>query len=285
MKNIKQLNSRILLIVFMSSFCFSHVAHANDEEPRQSRSVEVHYEEGTIKQSTSRFSTIKNASQQLAENSLSQLPIEKNERKTRQQVIESRKLQWNKKSDYKKNPHGDYSATQDHSGDYLTFDIFDASSHLFSDEDYDGFYTNFSVTFDVDVFGSYRGQQAVVLADLYLSRNGGPWELYFTTEPFAIIDDSSEDEFEVLTILDQGYIRDHYDVLIDVYEYGYSDIIATVSADELESLYALPLESVDNDRFADVNSSTSVSIAAGSSSYLSICTLMLIALFRYKITH
>lgn len=135
---------------------------------------------------------------------------------------------------------------------YHSFSIFDVSSRLFEDFDYDGFYRTFSVTFDVDVNGNYLNERADLFAELYLSRDGGPWVHYYTSDVFTIYGDSTQDDYEVLTTLYTGYATDHYDVLIDVYEVGYSDIVATISADETDALYALPLESSDRDREADV---------------------------------
>ena len=40
---------------------------------------------------------------------------------------------------------------------------------------------------------------------------------------------------------------DSYDVLIDLYEVGFSDVVATYSSDDTNALYALPLESSDYD--------------------------------------
>ncbi len=51
----------------------------------------------------------------------------------------------------------------------------------------------------------------------------------------------------MLTTLANGYQTDHYDVLIDLYELGYADPVATISSDESNALYALPLESSDRD--------------------------------------
>lgn len=135
---------------------------------------------------------------------------------------------------------------------YHSFTIYDASSRLLEDVDYDGFYQTFSVTFDVDVIGAYLNERADLFAELYLSRNGGPWLHYFTTDIFSIYGESTQDDYQVLTTLYSGYATDHYDVLIDVYEVGYSDIVATISADETDSLYALPLESRDRDRESEV---------------------------------
>ena len=156
---------------------------------------------------------------------------------------------------------------------YHSFSIYDASSRLFEDFDYDGFYQTFSVTFDVDVYGNYLNERADLFAELYLSRDGGPWVHYYTTEVFSIYGDSQQDDYEVLTTLYTGYVTDHYDVLIDVYEVGYSDVVATINADQTDGLYALPLESSDRDREPDVI------IVEESGGSLSLLGLLLLGLF------
>ena len=158
---------------------------------------------------------------------------------------------------------------------YHSFSIYDASSRLFEDFDYDGFYQTFSVTFDVDVYGNYLNERADLFAELYLSRNGGPWVHYYTTEVFSIYGDSQQDNYEVLTTLYTGYVTDHYDVLIDVYEVGYSDVVATINADQVDGLYALPLESSDRDREREPD----VIIVEESGGSLSVLGLLLLGLF------
>lgn len=164
---------------------------------------------------------------------------------------------------------------------YHNFAIFDASSRMFEDFDYDGFYQTFSVTFDVDVFGAYLNERADLFAELYLSRNGGPWVHYYTTDVFTIYGDSTQDDYEVLTTLYSGYATDHYDVLIDVYEVGYSDIVATISADETDGLYALPLESSDRDHIDEV---IVVEESGGAFSVLGLLCLSLCAGLRLNRT-
>jgi len=128
-----------------------------------------------------------------------------------------------------------------------SFVIYDAYSQLIEDYDYDGYYQTFSVTFDADFITYSAYDEAAVYAELYLSENGGPWEHYYTTDAFIIHGESSDDEFEVYSTLQQGFNSNHYDVLIDLYEVGYPNIIASYSSDDSNSLYALPLESSDYD--------------------------------------
>ena len=137
--------------------------------------------------------------------------------------------------------------TEYDAGSYHSFSIYSGFSELILDIDEDGYYKSFSVTFDADILSSMANEQAVVYADLYLSQNGGPWVLYFSSDDFVITGEDSEDEFEVVTQLDSGYVADHYDVLIDLYEVGFSPVVATYSANNTNALYALPLESSDYD--------------------------------------
>ncbi|ABV37848.1 conserved hypothetical protein [Shewanella sediminis HAW-EB3] len=159
------------------------------------------------------------------------------------------------------------------------FSIYEASSRLFTDNDLDGFYQTFSVTFDADLIGFGSYERADVYAELYLSRDGGPWVHYYSTDIFTIIGDSSDDDFEVLTTLHTGYPADHYDVLIDLYEVGFDDIVATISSDETDNLYALPLESSDRDEIY-IGDSSSEGHGGGSLSLLGLLVLGFVSLKR-----
>ncbi|WP_372032598.1 choice-of-anchor H family protein [Shewanella sp. 10N.286.45.A1] len=163
---------------------------------------------------------------------------------------------------------------------YRDFYIYDAYSRLFVDNDFDGFYQTFSVTFDADVSGAYVNETANVFAELYLSRNGGPWEHYYTTDIFTIFGDATDDDYEVLTTLESGYTTDHYDVLIDLYEVGYGDIVATVSSNDFDSLYALPLES----RYWDEEYIEIETEHGGTMSQWGILALLILGLTRRYLT-
>ena len=128
------------------------------------------------------------------------------------------------------------------------FTVYDANSFLEDDIDGDGYYQTFGVIFDVDVYNPNGNEESVIYAELYLSENGGSWEHYYTTEEFLISGNNTEDQFEVITTLAEGYRANNYDVLIDIYEVGYAEVVATYSSDDSNALYALPLESNDNDQ-------------------------------------
>ncbi len=118
------------------------------------------------------------------------------------------------------------------------FSFYDAMSWVLYDADGDGYYSEFEIEFDADTVYS----QATVYAKMYLSRNGGPYELYFTTQPFTLYGNSASDSYIVSTVLNYDYPTGDYDVLIDLYEYGYSDVVATISDYEDIDLMSLPLE-------------------------------------------
>jgi len=130
---------------------------------------------------------------------------------------------------------------------FADFAIYGARSYLQEDYDEDGYYQTFSVTFDADIFSYTANKLGHVYALLYLSKNGGPWKHYYTTDDFIIEGESELDEYEVITSFLSGYPTDTYDVLIDLYQVGYTEIVASYSADDSNALYALPLESANYD--------------------------------------
>ncbi len=136
------------------------------------------------------------------------------------------------------------SNSRDYSADFA---IYGATSLLQDDYDGDGFYQTFSVIFDADIYSYTENKLGEVYALLYIRKNGGPWTHYFTTDTFIIEGDTDIDEYEVITTFLSGYSSDHYDVLIDLYQEGYSELVATYSSDDSNALYALTLESADYD--------------------------------------
>ena len=72
---------------------------------------------------------------------------------------------------------------------------------------------------------------------------------------------------------------DHYDVLIDLYEVGYSEVVASISANDTDGLYALPLESSGLDSEL-VQVSTSEGSGGGSLSMLFIGLVAMVGLRR-----
>jgi len=160
------------------------------------------------------------------------------------------------------------------------FAIYGATSLLQEDYDGDGYYQTFSVIFDADIYSYTHNQFGEVYALLYLSKNGGPWTHYFTTDNFLIEGDTDDDEYEVITTFLSGYSSDEYDVLIDLYQVGYSDIVASYSSDDNNALYALPLESADYDQVYAEPYIEVVEVHGGGSMSMLILLLLGIVLIR-----
>jgi len=121
------------------------------------------------------------------------------------------------------------------------FSIYDFDVELLSDLDGDGYHHALNVIFDVDV--DYDG--ATLYAKLFLSREGGPWIQYNTTDLFGIFENDIEDEYEVTTELIDGYPPGYYAILIEIYSLNHVDVVASEILDHhnlgkdimLEDLY------------------------------------------------
>lgn len=103
------------------------------------------------------------------------------------------------------------------------FEIYNADVQLLSDLDFDGYHHALNVNFDIDV----SNQSATVYAKLFLSRDGGPWSHYNTTDLFNIYGDDTADEYEVETELFEGYSPGYYDLLIEVYSLNHADMVVS----------------------------------------------------------
>jgi len=162
---------------------------------------------------------------------------------------------------------------------HLEYRIYDAHTHLIGDEDNDGYYQKFSITFDADSESSYW---ETVYAKLYLSSDGGnTWLHYFTTKDFIIEDNASYDDYEVVTTLYNGYPAGEYDVLIDLYEHDDEHhIVATYSSFDDNDLFALPLESKNYDARGTTPSSKSHGSGGGSFNVFILMSMILMVIKR-----
>ena len=118
------------------------------------------------------------------------------------------------------------------------YSIYNASTDLISDFDYDGFYHRFRVTIDADT--TYA--TAHVYAKLYLSYEGGPWHYYARSNTYHINGDSSLDSFAIETELTDGYPAGYYDVRIELYDADYDEFLLAYGPYDDASLMELPLE-------------------------------------------
>lgn len=125
--------------------------------------------------------------------------------------------------------------------------IYDASTELISDFNYDGFYHRFSVEIDVDtVFHT-----SYVYVMLYLSYEGGPWNHYASSDSYHIHGDSELDSIIIETQLADGYPAGYYDVRIEVYDADHNEWLLSYGPYDDASLNTLPLQDSfdDNDTY------------------------------------
>jgi len=149
--------------------------------------------------------------------------------------------------------------------------IFDASTQLISDFDFDGFYHRFSVTIDADTIHD----TSYVFAKLYLSYEGGPWNHYATSDAYHIYSDSPADSFTIETELADGFPGGYYDVRIELFDADFGDWLVSYGPYEDTSLSSLPLEDsyyddnnyIDDYGIDDHYIETGIAVRAGSASW------------------
>lgn len=133
--------------------------------------------------------------------------------------------------------------TRKHGGPCCAFRIFDARTRLFDDFDADGYFTYLRVVFDIDT--DYY--DADVFVRLFLRGSDDRWAMIFESDVFPIFGNSGADDYEVETELVSGFPRDHYDLLIEVYEAPFGDLVVEYGSLENPALGFLPLEDISSD--------------------------------------
>ncbi len=158
--------------------------------------------------------------------------------------------------------------------------IYDARARVYFDRDYDGFFSGIDVTFDADT----HYFSADVYARLYLSLEGGPWVLYYTTDVFTLIGASGIDDYLVRTDLVDGYPTGYYDVLIELYEYPSDYPVASFGSYDSPALAALPLEDGGRDIGIVSTPSPAVSHSSGGGGSVGLWLPVLGLLLRRSIS-
>lgn len=153
------------------------------------------------------------------------------------------------------------------------FTIFEADVQVLSDIDGDGYHHAINVYFDVDV----NLDGAAVYAKLYLSRDGGPWSQYYTTDLFDIYFDDHEDAFEVETELLDGYPAGYYDVLVEIYSLDHAHMVTSEVLDYHYLGKDIMLEDLSRDEVDYDAGYTSYSVTAGGSSAGALLWFLLFA--------
>lgn len=155
--------------------------------------------------------------------------------------------------------------------------IVDVGSHVYSDYDHDGYFTHFSLSFDIDAgYGS-----AWVYARIYLRDDTSDYTLFHTTEVFEIYNNLGSDRYKVESKLVANYPAAHYDLLIEVFVAGDPNVRDVVDASTHQNLFALPLES---DRLDDGPRDVIIHGSVGSSTLGGLAILGFFAIRRRIVT-
>jgi len=156
------------------------------------------------------------------------------------------------------------------------FSIYNVSSRLINDFDYDGFYHHFSITIDADTIYS----STLVYAKLYLSYEGGPWNYYASSDAYYIYSDSAQDSFVIETELTEGYPAGYYDVRIELYDAVYNQWLISYGPYDNYAINALPLEDSYYDaKFTDTTHSVETDYIYVGSGSLNISWLLIPIVF------
>lgn len=124
-----------------------------------------------------------------------------------------------------------------------SFEIFDAWIELSGDLDGDGYYHRVRLTFDADVNTAVE----TVYVKLYLSREGGDWYQFASSDLFEIYYDSVDDTYEVVTELVEGYTPGYYDVMIELHSLYHPGVVASRVLDSFNSGIGIALEDQQHD--------------------------------------
>lgn len=165
---------------------------------------------------------------------------------------------------------GDYQPALAVSAKSSYYRVYDAYAELVYDDDGDGHYHYFKLTFDADT----DHLAADVYARLYLSLEEGPWQEYFITDVFTLIGTSGVDDYEVKTELVAGYPTGYYDVLIELYDATYDDHVASFGPFESSALSLLPLEDIEHDDDFAVTPGPAISSSSGGGGNLGLLSLL-----------
>lgn len=156
------------------------------------------------------------------------------------------------------------------------FWFYTADVVLFNDRDGDGYYHGVDLLFDADTYFDY----AEVYAVAYLSYEGGPWNEYAATDVFAIAGTAADDEYVIVTELLAGYPTGSYDLLIELFDAGNGEFLASFGPEDSSGLGFLALEDSDRDPLQQTTTTVIVTEQGGGGSlgWSSLLILLLGAL-------
>jgi hypothetical protein len=120
--------------------------------------------------------------------------------------------------------------------------FYDSEVDYLNDPDYDGYFSGFALTFDIDTVYS----AAPVYAVVYLGTNDN-YQAIYVTQVFYLYGDSSDDTLVLENNLMSGFPSHDYDLLIEVFDANSDELLITADYYTDSDLSYVSLESSEHE--------------------------------------
>ncbi|MFT5711826.1 MAG: hypothetical protein ACI9DQ_000223 [Glaciecola sp.] len=127
-----------------------------------------------------------------------------------------------------------------HNNDDTDFWIYDSFVTFTADIDYDGYYSSFTLEFDVDTIYT----SAPIYAVIYTSTSD-LFRPFYTTDIYAINGDNTQDAIIIESDLLTGFPSNDYELMVMIYDADTDEVVAITDGTDDADLAYLSLESED----------------------------------------
>lgn len=126
------------------------------------------------------------------------------------------------------------------------YSVLDVDTSLLIDDDQDGFYSKFKITFDPDTdFGP-----ANVYAVVWIRAQGGEWIKEHESDDFVVDMSGTADKYTLTADWVSGYPTARYDVQLDIHDAATGLLVASAGSERPE-FSRIPLEDASRDQLAN----------------------------------
>jgi hypothetical protein len=164
------------------------------------------------------------------------------------------------------------SAKRDDDPDFW---IYDSYVTLDNDIDYDGYFSSFTIEFDVDTIY----QRAAIYAEIY-SSTSDTFTPFYTTDIYYINGDNTQDAIVVENTLVTGFPSNDYEIMIVIYDADTDEVVAVSDGTDDADLAFISLESENYEYVEPVD--VIVVERGGSMGGVLLIALGLVAMRRFK---
>jgi len=146
--------------------------------------------------------------------------------------------------------------------------VFDLFIDLTTDVDYDGHYSSFTVSLDIE--SNFSPQ--TVYAVFYLRQENGLLLEYAATDNFVVDGSGSHDAIFIESSLDAGYPSGYYDHYVEIYDAYDNSLLLSYGPNQSSHAHNIPFESYTQDNFV---STVGVRLSVSSTGSLTLTTLLI----------